>query len=214
MSVDTECTQAILRPIAFHLKSIDPTTTVIKEKIKFKGQLYGIKDIQKIPTDLTPVGMKEDDSNVLFCGETCPLSNLFECQIVIGNTEYKSSEHFYQSEKCKSLGKADIAQKVMEAKTPREAMLVGKAVRPPPGWVKVTGVDIMKAVIAEKAAQVPLFRQLLIKLQGKTLVESTVNRVWGNGVSLHSKDALNKHTWHGENLLGKVLSEIQKSLKK
>lgn len=43
-------------------------------------------------------------------------------------------------------------------------------------------------------------------------VESTLDCVWGTGLSIDSPDASDESKWLGQNLLGKVISEVRKEI--
>jgi len=211
--IEDEIKLDILRPTVKHLKSQDRTTTIVHgDQIRFRNKNYSVKNIANIPADLTKLGSKENDNVFAFSGETNPLSNLFHCNITVEGTVYPSAEHYYQSEKCKSLGKADIAEKVLNAELSRGAMLLGKSVNPPNEWYGEKGANIMKKVIAAKVNQVAKCKELLIAKRGKSFAEATRHRIWGTGVPIYSNETLNKDKWSGKNLLGSIYDDILKSI--
>ena len=191
---ELECKQTALRPIVNHLKPQDPAASIVNgDQIRFKGKNYNLKTITNIPADLSTIGIKENEKHVVFSGETCPLSNLYQCEITVDNVVYPSAEHFYQSEKCKSQGRSEVALKVLEAQTSREAMLAGKSVSVSDNWYDEKGAAIMTKVIRLKVDQIEKCRDLLLAKRGKMLGASS---------------ALNKDMWTGKNRLGKIYDDI------
>ena len=91
---------------------------------------------------------------------------------------YQSAEHYYQSENCKSLDKADIAEKVLNPEQSRGAMLLGKSVNPPNEWYGEKGANRMKKVNTAKVKQVEKCKELLIAKLGKSFAEAARHRLF------------------------------------
>ena len=186
-----EFKQVALRPIVWFLNNKTKSRAVLQgENIKYKEKLYDIKHINDIPVDLSSLGFNVNQSHVMFSGETCPLSNLYHCSIMIDAVQYFSTEQMYQTLKCMAMGKVDIADKVLSSETSREAMVIGKACITSNECKLSSGKDLMKNVIEAKAQQVAEFQELLTKHAGKTFVEATVNPVWGIGLPIYIADIM------------------------
>jgi ribA/ribD-fused uncharacterized protein len=57
-------------------------------------------------------------------------------------------------------------------------------------------------------------RELLLATGDKILVEaSPYDKVWGVGLAASDTDILDETKWKGENLLGKVLTEVREIIK-
>lgn len=212
-TLQVECKQAALRPIVRFLKQHDPSTAIVKsDSIRFRGNIYPLQKIKDIPIDISPLGLLVNETHTLFAGETCPLSNLYDCKLIADGVSFSSAEQFYQVQKCKAMGKPDIAIKILAAETAREAMVLGKQCATTKAWTASTGKEIMEKIAATKLQQVPEFQAMLKSNVGKILVEATVNPVWGSGVPIYAQDALNVDLWKGENMLGKILQCLTDSL--
>ena len=68
--------------------------------------------------------------------------------------------------------------------------------------------------ISEKFKQNTNLKDTLLYTGEKTIVENSHDRTWGSGIELHSVDSLNKNTWNGSNLLGKILMDIRDDINK
>lgn len=57
-------------------------------------------------------------------------------------------------------------------------------------------------------------RELLLATGDKLLVEaSPYDKVWGIGMGVNDPDILDQTKWKGENLLGKVLTQVREEIK-
>ncbi len=70
----------------------------------------------------------------------------------------------------------------------------------------------METGVKEKFAQNPKLQQNLLATRGKVIGEATKkNIMWGIGLNLHDKAALDLTKWKGYNMLGKILGKIRDS---
>ena len=207
---ETKKKQAQLRPIFNLAKKHDKKTKFVQDKILYKGQFYGIDNISSIPLDRSQASCVQGEGVTIFKGEDCPLSNLYNIQFKVGNETYGSTEHHYQSKKCLEHGENELAQRVLKAKTGREAMIIGARVRPTVEWTKSKGAEIMRmGAKAKYDLEVP--KQFLLSTKG-TIGEGTRNITWGIGCDIHSDDALNPEKWKGVNLMGEILTVIRNEI--
>lgn len=71
--------------------------------------------------------MKETTKHVLFWGG--PLSNFEEVHFSLEGYKFSSSEQYFMWKKAKTFGDEEIAEKILKAKTPKEAKKLGRKVR-------------------------------------------------------------------------------------
>ena len=56
-------------------------------------------------------------------------------------------------------------------------------------------------------------KQELLKTEGKYIVESSpVDTIWGIGISSDDPRRFNKSEWNGQNLLGKILTQLREDI--
>lgn len=142
------------------------------------------------------------------------LSNFYPCKIIYENQVFNSSEQLFMYLKALHFKDFDIAKKIAESITPKEAKSLGRLVA---GFDSAqwddTRYDIMFRVLHYKAEYCKEFKQLLLDTENKILVEaSPYDRIWGIG---YNKDTCflpeNINGW-GQNLLGKCLMELRNEL--
>ena len=74
--------------------------------------------------------------------------------------------------------------------------------------------DAMFLVNLCKFSQNPQFSDILLKTGDKVLVEaSPVDLIWGVGLGENDPLILEEKNWRGQNLLGKALMKVRRSLK-
>ncbi len=208
---ETSAQQDELLPVMKYLRQKKVKANMVNGKVKYNGKLYGKTDIVSMPITLSEVGVNLTNKAVAFAGQFSPLSNLYPCTITIKDTQYSSSEQFYQQQKCLCLNQPDTAQLAMLATTPREAMSIGKAIKPSSEWVHDTGMDIMNTVIKAKLQQVDQFRNTINLNKGKQFIEFTRHNLWGIGHPFSYTDIPESKHWKGENLMGNLLTELANS---
>ena len=79
-------------------------------------------------------------------------------------------------------------------------------------WKDVAESECFEGVL-EKFSQNPHLNECLQKTDQKMIIKSSYDRTWGTGVPLHSPDALNSNHWIGDNLLGKILTNVRETLR-
>jgi hypothetical protein len=78
---------------------------------------------------------------------------------------------------------------------------------------KAQRLAIVKAGSTAKFTQNADLRALLLATAGTTLVEaSPYDRIWGIGLAASNPLAQDPKTWRGQNLLGKILTELRDEL--
>ena len=206
----------ILRPIFNHLKRLDSNTSFVGNRIYFKHRQYTLLNIRDLPINMLEIGVYVAGGVVYFAGTYTPLSNVFPCKIDDGENIYNSSEQYYNYERAVSLGKKDVAKRVLAAKTPMDAMKEGRAAAAEvtKEWKADTGVKIMRKVLRAKYKQVEKFREALTHYenQGLKLAEATKNSFWACGCTVSdvsrgaSRGIMPEMT--GSNTLGKLLMQM------
>ena len=210
ISPDVAEKQAELMPILRYVKHIDKKARVnlVQDTIKYKNQTYDKTSLSDMPLALSKVGTNVTDTHVMFAGEYSTCSNLHPCNLTIDGKRYNSSEQFFQNQKCLDLNNQEVADKVMLARSPREAMNIGKSIKTTDKWCETTGVAIMEKALTAKYEQVPTFTKCLQEHKGKQFVEGTRNPIWGIGHPFSYQEVPAAKDWLGKNLLGNILTKL------
>ena len=107
----------------------------------------------------------------------------------------------------------EIADKILQAKTPKEAKALGREVRgfDEKEWEGARESAMWNAVLA-KFRQNEKLKEILLsdEFKGKQFVEgSPVDKIWGVGLMWDDPKIDDEKNWAGINLLGKVLDKVR-----
>ena len=177
--------------------------------------------------------MKVTDKFVLFWGGI--LSNFAKCdppimfrnpisgpfnnpnKPMIGSLPFPTSEHLFMYLKAVYFKDYDVAEKILEAKEPKDAKALGRQVSgfSEEEWKKIR-YEVMFSAVYYKSYYNTEFKDYLLKDEWKDLefVEASPrDKIWGIGLSEGDSAATSKENWKGLNLLGKALCEVRSYLK-
>jgi ribA/ribD-fused uncharacterized protein len=111
-------------------------------------------------------------------------------------------------------GDAEMALEILAADHPKQQKALGRKVAnfDDARW-KAQRLDIVRAGNRAKFTQNAELKAQLLATCGTTLVEaSPYDRIWGIGLSAKDPRALDPTQWRGQNLLGKILTEVRDEL--
>lgn len=134
-------------------------------------------------------------------GELGYLATYSNYGFTINGVFYKTSEHYYQSKKF--LDKS-IIQKVINAKTPKEASTIGRDVnnKKREDW-KYIKMGVMFDAVYYKFKQNPIIREKLLNTGNEEIIEETTKEnFWGCGPK-----------FDGQNNYGKILCKVREKLR-
>lgn len=139
-------------------------------------------------------------------------SNWHPCKFEYFGVQFTSSEQAFMYEKALFFNDSETAELILKTDNPREQKQLGRKVvnYDEHEWNEVRYV-IMMAVLVRKFNQNPDLLNELRTYKGFEFVEaSPYDRIWGIGYSEY--DALDHINDWGENLLGKILTELSQTL--
>ncbi len=167
-------------------------------------------------------GMAVYDKHVAFWGGA--FSNFYPCDIHVetdwnGNPvdiHFHCSEQYFMWLKATWFDDEEIADKILEAKTPKEAKALGRQVRNfnDEEWKGVREAAMWNAVY-QKFKQNDELKEFLLsdEFKGKGFVEgSPIDGVWGVKIHYESPNIDDSKNWNGLNLLGETLNMVRLSL--
>jgi ribA/ribD-fused uncharacterized protein len=143
-----------------------------------------------------------------------PFSQWHPSRFVVGGITFTHAEQFMMYAKAMVFGDRDSAERVLQAKTPREQKALGREVQ---GFDEAVWVLFREGVVFQgsyaKYRQNPELRAALLATQGTTLVEaSPTDRIWGIGLAEDDARARDRTQWLGLNLLGEALTRVREVL--
>lgn len=148
-----------------------------------------------------------------FWTENSPFSNWYGISYKLKNYTFHCSEQGVMWEKAQLFKDDDIAKKILDCKTAKEAKKLGRQVKNfnQKIWDE-NKVKIYTEHCKAKFTQNSDLKKMLIDTKGKQLVEaSPTDRIWGIGYTEADAIRTNKNKW-GENLLGILLTKIRDEL--
>lgn len=149
-----------------------------------------------------------------FFTEASPFSNWYPCRFVVDGIEFNCTEQHMMHGKAMLFGDTDVAAEVLAAAHPREHKALGRKVKNFDDHVwRRERVRIVTAGNRAKFTQNPDLLAQLLATAGTTLVEaSPYDKIWGIGLDAKDPRASDPAQWKGQNLLGKLLTELRDEL--
>lgn len=136
------------------------------------------------------------------------LSNWYPRYFIVNGIQYNCMEQYMMHQKALFFKDVEVAEKILEERKPNRHKYFGRCVRRfnEKRWSKVK-YDLVKVGIRAKFEQDSKLRSTLLQYKGMTIVEaSPYDRIWGIGYI--ERDAIDNIDNWGENLLGKILTEV------
>lgn len=140
------------------------------------------------------------------------LSNWYISPFVVNGIEYNCGEQYMMHQKAILFDDKQTASEIMKAYVPKKQKELGRKIKnfDTVVWDSVK-YNIVKAGLLEKFKQNEDLKLFLSANKGCQMVEaSPFDRIWGIG--FNEMDAIDNINMWGENLLGKILTEISKEI--
>jgi ribA/ribD-fused uncharacterized protein len=149
-----------------------------------------------------------------FFTEASPFSQWYRCTFTVGEHTFNCAEQYMMHGKAVLFGDEDVAREILAADHPKTHKALGRKVAnfDDARW-KAQRCEIVRAGNRAKFSQNAELKAQLLATRGTTLVEaSPYDRIWGIGLSAKDPRALDPKQWKGQNLLGKILTELREEL--
>ena len=216
---ETERNRRILKPI-YNAAKKNPTyrgkCKMDGDILTIRGKTYGLHNLSELPDDLSGHRVTSRNSNLVlgFFGELHPLSNFHRCNFSEGGLEFSSSEQYIQYTKAYYFENMELAGKILNTDEPLECKKLAREIKYPTDkgrWSDVAKELCYKG-IKQKFVQNENLMQFLLHTGNKTIVESSMDKLWGTGIPLYIQNCLDPKTWCSQGLLGEILTEIRREL--
>lgn len=150
----------------------------------------------------------------MFFTEASPFSQWFRCSFTEGGNTFNCAEQFMMHGKAVLFGDAEVAEKILTAAHPREHKALGRKVKSFDDKVwKASRERIVLAGNRAKFTQNAELKELLLATKGTELVEaSPYDKIWGIGLAASDPRAQDPSQWRGQNLLGRILTQLREEL--
>jgi len=128
---------------------------------------------------------------------------------------YLTAEHYMMYAKAVLFDDLNVAKKVLVAKTPGEAKVLGREIQgfDEELWLSHRFEIVVKGNLAKFSSD-PRLAEFLLNTGNRVIVEaSPVDSIWGIGLAQDNPLIETPENWQGLNLLGYALMEVRSKLK-
>lgn len=205
-----------LLPIRRAAKEKGLNVRMVADKLFINKQAYTVQTLHNLPEDLKPerVATRTIDNYTFFFTSANPLSNFHPSEFMVNSRKFTCAEQFIQYQKAVKFGDGKAAESIMSAKSPNVMKAIGSRVEKfsEEDW-HANAPDLVRRGLEQKFRQNGHLKQFLMETEGTILVEaSKSDTFWGIGKSLYDPDIMTDQSTWGQNILGKLLMDIRKSL--
>ena len=185
-------------------------------KLHIDGKVYTCDNLHNLPVHLRPenIATKNCKDVVLFCSKHSLLSNFnSDNPLQINMATYSSTEQYYQLSKAQFFNDDKTAAKIRSETDPHKLHALGKQIQnvDETKWSQQARRVLYDANMA-KFSQVHTARQALLATGHKLLGEATKDPKYGIGLNINDPAAEDPSKWTGDNLFGRVLTEIRSEI--
>ena len=185
------------------------------DSLIIKGIKYTVDSLSRLPTDLAPYKTAQMNSgtSTIFHGQHSPLSNFHYSPFTINGQEFQTAEKYIQYQKACYFNDVETAEKILISKDPFESKTLSRNIvnYNNESWKHIAKSTCYPGIQA-KFEQNPLLAKFLIATKPMTLAESCYDKLWGTGMALHDKNALNESHWANIGLLGSILMDLRDNI--
>lgn len=149
-----------------------------------------------------------------FFTEASPFSQWYRCSFVVDGQTFNCAEQYMMYGKAMLFADPEVGAEILAADHPRQHKALGRKVKgyDEHQW-RVNRERIVKDGNRAKFTQNPELLKLLEATAGTEMVEaSPYDKIWGIGLGENDPRAQDRNQWKGQNLLGKVLTELREEL--
>ena len=144
-----------------------------------------------------------------------PFSQWQRAEFELDGLQFNTAEQAMMYYKAKLFGDDEIAQQVLGTRDPRKQKALGRQVKGFDGvkW-DAHKEEIVRRANRAKFAQNKGLRRKLFQTGRKMLVEaSPIDMIWGIGLDAENARKTPPNQWPGQNLLGKIITEVREELR-
>jgi ribA/ribD-fused uncharacterized protein len=212
---ETEVKRRILLPIlmaARKMPDVKKCTITHQGKLLIDSTYYTVNTLNTLPVclQLETLSVRENEKALVFKGRHSVFSNFNPSEFKSNGMSFNCTEQFLWFNCAKLFKDEGIADALMRESDPGKQKALSRKISGFDNkmWSKAME-DIIETGVRDKFSQNPMLKDKLMATRGKALGEATKrNTVWGTGIDLHHKDALDTTKW-SNNLLGKVLMKVR-----
>ena len=208
--------QRDLRALAAFAKSKGFNSNVKAGGLWLDGQKYRYEELHRLPEEISLLKAKNlhilEDRAIVFQSPHSPLSNLFPCNVTYRGEAFLSAEAAYQFTRASECGYDREAQLIKQERNAYKVKSLTKDFKSTREWEE-KAEQVMREILIAKFKSNRVCSSYLLATGERKLFEGTGDKRWGCGIPI-SKAHLISHKNPGRNLLGHLLEEVRRALKK
>ncbi len=143
-----------------------------------------------------------------------PFSQWYTAPFTVDGTAFNCAEQYMMYRKATLFEDHEMAQRILEARSPRTQKDLGRNVQHfvESVWDAASWEIVATGNRAKFTQNAPL-KELLLASAGTTLVEASPHdRIWGIGLGEDDPRIHDRKKWRGENRLGEILTRLREEL--
>lgn len=209
MTPTTRSHRSKLKRIAAAARDDEMEVKLSGNRINIDGTMYGINDLDTIPSNLSAKIKQEKVVNggLAYRGHESIFSNFYMQPFEVEGFVYNSVEQYYQYTKAISHSKYSRAEKILKCTDPRRIKELGDGIQDKQGWLAIRVQTLYTGTIA-KFEQNPDLAIALVSTGMQQLCEATTDMFFGCGVGLQSAK-WSKMDCPGENVAGRIVMKAR-----
>jgi ribA/ribD-fused uncharacterized protein len=203
-----------LYPIMKLARSAGSYSVLRGDKLIIDDKTYSVDTLHHLPPEIDPASActKKYDNVLAFFGGHAPLSNFFQCNIIIDRKSYSSVEQFFQYQKAIFANKPETASKILQTNSPIHCKRLGDSVKLTEDEWLPEAKRVMYAGMKAKFSQNDRARHFLMDTGSCDLAEAGPSKIWGTGLKLVDPKNGNRHNWSGNNVTGEILMKVRNDI--
>lgn len=182
------------------------------DKLILDGKAFTTHNMHELPGFLQPekAAVIETDDTMVFYTRHAIFSNLHSTEIRVDGEKFCCNEQYFHFMKANMFKDEVTAAKIKAETDPYKMISLGRQVKGyrHQKWMQ-EAKGVLKRANEAKYRQNKTARDALLSTGSKMLGEASANKIYGTGVGLFSKKATDVSAWEGQNLMGKILTEIR-----
>ncbi len=208
-----------LYPYLRTARDLNMRASLSVDRLFLDGKMYTVDTLQDLPPEVKTANSstRRVGNYLAFFRSTSPLSNFHPTPVEDdeGNI-FPASENCYQYGKALFAGDREAAAKILRAKQPIEAYMIGLELKNfnKDTWHHTEANKCMYKACFAKFDQNPALKKALLDTKDLTIVEANPkDQYWSCGLSLRDNDIGDEDKWKGFNWLGRILMDIRAAIK-
>ena len=181
--------------------------------LQIAGKRYTYSNFTDIPDNLLPVTTRHSEEIHVFYGQWNPLSSMYPCVFEMDGLIFRSSEHYFQFKKGLACGKNELAAEILSSRHPMQCHRLAKRLN----FDCSANKDLIAAWMLEatwaKFTQNPNLCEHLLETGELVIGEASKDTFFGTGLALSEDGTTDSDKWSGDNLSGKILTDVRDELK-